>query len=184
MTSGSRLSSFTRPLPQCKLVSLVAHDSRKQSLLRWASDNLNTLSCHSLCATGTTGTLLEEALGRSVHKFHSGPLGGDQEIGAKIANGEIHALIFFWDPLAVQPHDADIKALMRIAQVYNIPVAYNTATADFLISSSFFNDSYYNFNTSTESMEPVLGKYLYSPKRVKIQSPSKSDSVIEFVFEF
>jgi methylglyoxal synthase len=114
----------------------------KKDLIEWAEFNKGTLSRHELYATGTTGTLIEERTNLKVQKFKSGPLGGDQQIGAKIAEGEIDILIFFWDPLEPLAHDVDIKALIRLATVYNIPVAINRSTADFLISSLLFEQEY------------------------------------------
>jgi len=125
-----------------KLIALVAHDNKKRDLIEWASFNKGSLSAHELYATGTTGTLLEETLDVPVNKFRSGPLGGDQQIGAKIAEGEIDFIIFFWDPLEPQPHDPDVKALLRLAVVWNVPVACNRATADFLISSPLMSSDY------------------------------------------
>ncbi|MFH1214150.1 MAG: methylglyoxal synthase [Candidatus Neomarinimicrobiota bacterium] len=132
-----------------KTIALVAHDNKKKDLLEWVKYNEGTLSHHKLLATGSTGKLLEKQLNIKVHKLQSGPLGGDLELGASIAQRKIDLLIFFWDPLEAQPHDPDIRALLRIAVVWNIPVACNRATADYIISSPLMTSVY----------EPILPNY-------------------------
>jgi methylglyoxal synthase len=125
-----------------KSIAIVAHDHKKTDLLEWAKYNRELLANHDLLATGTTGTLLEEALQLPVVKLQSGPLGGDQQVGARIAEGTVDLVIFFWDPLEPQPHDPDVKALLRIAVVWNIPVACNRASADYMISSPLLTSAY------------------------------------------
>jgi methylglyoxal synthase len=126
-----------------KKIALVAHDNKKSDLLEWAKYNRFLLAHHELYATGTTGTALERELDLKVNRLQSGPLGGDQQIGAKIVDNEIDFLIFFWDPLEPQPHDPDVKALLRMAVVWNIPIACNRATADFMISSPLMDEEYH-----------------------------------------
>jgi methylglyoxal synthase len=133
----------TKRMPRKKAIALVAHDNKKADLLAWARYNRGSLERHDLYGTGTTGKMVAEALGElEVKLLLSGPLGGDQQIGAMIAGGELDALIFFWDPLEPQPHDPDVKALLRIAVLYNIPTACNRASADFVISSPLILQEY------------------------------------------
>lgn len=129
-------------IQKVKNIALVAHDNKKADLLAWARWNKSILQSHNIFATGTTGRLLEEVLEMRIVRFQRGPLGGDQQIGAFITEGKIDFLIFFWDPLEPQPHDPDVKALLRIALVWNIPTACNRATADFLISSMLMERPY------------------------------------------
>jgi methylglyoxal synthase len=136
------MKNTIRKLPARKRIALVAHDHKKQDLVDWAMHNQTELARHELFATGTTGRLLEEKLDRPVRKLLSGPLGGDQQIGAMIASGDIDVLIFFWDPMEAQPHDTDIKALLRLSAVWNLPVACDRASADFLLTSPLMQQPY------------------------------------------
>jgi methylglyoxal synthase len=125
-----------------KKIALVAHDNKKVEMIEWAKFNRELLAQHKIFATGTTGRLLEEVLGIKVKKLQSGPLGGDQQIGSMIVGGDIDFMIFFWDPLEPMSHDTDIKALLRMAAVWNIPIACNRSTADFMISSPLMDEDY------------------------------------------
>lgn len=125
-----------------KHIALIAHDNKKVELVEWVQKNKETLSNHILCGTGTTARLITEKTGLAVKGYNSGPLGGDQQIGSRIVEGNIDMVIFFWDPLESQPHDPDVKALLRIAVVYDIPIANNIATADFLLNSKFMDSEY------------------------------------------
>jgi methylglyoxal synthase len=122
-------------------IALIAHDNLKQAMVDWARKNVKLLKDHQLCATGTTGGLLTTEVGLKIRRFKSGPLGGDQQIGAKICEGKIDAIIFFWDPLSPHSHDVDVKALLRIAVVYDIPMACNRATANAMLTSRFLRAS-------------------------------------------
>lgn len=141
-----------------KRIALVAHDNKKRELIEWAIFNRTTLAKHRLYATGTTGTMLEEELDQPVTKLQSGPLGGDLQIGARIAEGKLDVLIFFWDPMEAQPHDPDIKALLRIAVTWNIPIACDRATADFILTSPLMQEPY----------QPVIEDYsIYLKRKIK-----------------
>ncbi len=150
---GNRMKEpdfITLTIRKQKNIALIAHDSKKKELIDWCDKNQEILKQHFLCGTGTTSRMITEQTGLPVKGYNSGPLGGDQQIGAKIVEGKIDFVIFFSDPLAAQPHDPDVKALLRIAQVYDIPIANNRATADFMITSSFMKEEYdhkiINFN--------------------------------------
>jgi len=130
------------PMQPDKKIALVAHDNKKRDLVEWARFNRDLLAHHKVYATGTTGEMLEHQLGFAVARLQSGPLGGDQQIGAKIVDGDIDFMIFFWDPLEPMPHDPDVKALLRMAVVWNIPIACNRASADFMISSPLMDGEY------------------------------------------
>ena len=125
-----------------KNIALIAHDGKKQDMIQWCQNNKDILKNHRLSGTGTTARMITDQVGLEVRGYNSGPLGGDQQIGAKIVEGRIDMVIFFSDPLAAQPHDPDVKALLRIAQVYDIPIANNTASADFIINSSLMSEEY------------------------------------------
>lgn len=141
-TFGEKMDTKITEKLKAKNIVLVAHDNKKDDIIEWAKYNKGLLSRHHLFATGTTGRRLEEELDLPVHKFLSGPLGGDQQIGARIVEGDVDILIFFWDPMSPHPHDVDVKALLRIAVVYNVPIACNRASADFLISSQLMHENY------------------------------------------
>lgn len=136
------ISKVEMAVPAKKTIALVAHDNMKDELLEWVSEHRDLLAQHVLIGTGTTGGLVAEKTGLAVERLRSGPLGGDQQIGGRISEGEVDVLLFFWDPLEPQPHDPDIKALLRIAVVWNIPVACNRASADFIMSSPFMSTDY------------------------------------------
>jgi methylglyoxal synthase len=140
-----------------KRIALIAHDNRKDDMLEWARYNRGSLSSHELFATGTTGGLIASELGLPVTRFLSGPLGGDQQVGAAIAEGRIDLVIFFWDPLEAQPHDVDVKALLRVTVVHNTPIACNRATADFLLSSPLMEQSYERLVVEHERFAPTAG---------------------------
>jgi len=131
-----------RLIPEIKTIALIAHDNKKADLIEWTVYNKAYLARHNLIATGTTGTMLEEQLGRPIKKVLSGPLGGDQQIGAMIAEGKIDILIFFWDAMEAQPHDSDVKALLRLGVAWNILLACDRATADFIVTSPLMQSSY------------------------------------------
>lgn len=125
-----------------KKIALIAHDNRKEALIEWAKENKSILRKHFLCGTGTTAKLISENVGLPIKAYKSGPLGGDEQVGAAIVNGEVDFMIFFWDPLTSQPHDPDVKALLRISVMYDIPVAMSKSTADFLMKSALMDEQY------------------------------------------
>lgn len=145
-----------------KNIALIAHDGKKQEMRKWCETNKEILKKHKLCGTGTTARMIADDVGLRVRGYNSGPLGGDQQIGAKIVEGNIDMVIFFSDPLAAQPHDPDVKALLRIAQVYDIPIANNISTADFIIRSSLMDEEYShqveNFKNTVKNRAKELGK--------------------------
>ena len=147
---------------KAKHIALVAHDGKKKELIEWCDKNKEILKGHFLCGTGTTARLIAEKTGLPVKGYNSGPLGGDQQVGAKIVEWEIDFMIFLWDPLEAQPHDPDVRALLRIAVVYDIPVANNLATADFLLTSKFMDETYErrveNFNVTIQERVKAFQK--------------------------
>lgn len=151
---------ITLTIGKQKNIALIAHDGKKKEMLEWCDWNKELLAKHFLCGTGTTATMITARTGLPVRAYNSGPLGGDQQIGAKIVEGKIDLVVFFADPLSAQPHDPDVKALMRIAEVYDIPIATNRATADFLITSSLMDEDYchkiINFNKNIHDRSQSL----------------------------
>ena len=135
-------SRITLTIGKQKNIALIAHDGKKAEMIEWCAKHKELLSQHFPCGTGTTARMITERTGLPVRGYNSGPLGGDQQIGAKVVEGQVDLIIFFSDPLTAQPHDPDVKALLRIAQVYDIPIANNKATADFLMTSSYINEEY------------------------------------------
>ena len=151
---------LTMTIGKQKKIALIAHDGKKQEMLDWCEKNKAILQKHKLCGTGTTARMITDRIGIPVKGYNSGPLGGDQQIGAKIVEGQVNMIIFFSDPLAAQPHDPDVKALLRIAQVYDIPIANNKATADFLLHSTLMDEEYAheveNFNNTVKRRAETL----------------------------
>lgn len=140
-------------IAKTKHIALVAHDGKKKEIVDWCDRNKDILKNHFLCGTGTTARLIAEKTGLPVKAYNSGPLGGDQQIGAKIVEGQIDFMVFLWDPLEAQPHDPDVKALLRIAVVYDIPVTNNLATADFMLQSKYMSESY---NRTVENFNKTI----------------------------
>ena len=157
MKGSGLLKSIMKPE---KTIALVAHDNKKDEMVKWALDNREILKYHNLCGTGTTARLVAEATNLPVKAYRSGPLGGDQQVGARITEGEIDMLIFFSDPLEAQPHDPDIKALTRISTLYDIPMANNKATADFLLTSKYMNALYEHATIDSQKMAEERAKEL------------------------
>lgn len=154
---------LTLTIGKQKKIALIAHDTKKRELVDWVKENSEELKKHFLCGTGTTARLIAEEAELPVRAYNSGPLGGDQQVGAKIVEGAIDMVVFFWDPLEAQPHDPDVKALLRIAVVYDIPIANNRATADFMLHSKYMDDEYdhqiINYNKKTqERMKSFMEK--------------------------
>ncbi len=154
---------LTLTIGKQKKIALIAHDTKKRELVEWVKENSEELKKHFLCGTGTTARLIAEEAELPVRAYNSGPLGGDQQVGAKIVEGAIDMVVFFWDPLEAQPHDPDVKALLRIAVVYDIPIANNRATADFMLHSKYMDEEYdhqiINYNKKTqERMKAFMKK--------------------------
>ena len=154
---------LTLTIGKQKKIALNAHDTKKRELVEWVKENSEELKKHFLCGTGTTARLIAEEAELPVRAYNSGPLGGDQQVGAKIVEGAIDMVVFFWDPLEAQPHDPDVKALLRIAVVYDIPIANNRATADFMLHSKYMDEEYdhqiINYNKKTqERMKAFMKK--------------------------
>lgn len=154
---------LTLTIGKQKKIALIAHDTKKRELVEWVKENSEELKKHFLCGTGTTARLIAEEAELPVRAYNSGPLGGDQQVGAKIVEGAIDMVVFFWDPLEAQPHDPDVKALLRIAVVYDIPIANNRATADFMLHSKYMDEEYdhqiINYNKKTqERMKSFMEK--------------------------
>lgn len=160
MKDSMNVDSLTMTIGKQKKIALIAHDGKKQEMLEWCEANKDILKNHKLCGTGTTARMITERVGITVKGYNSGPLGGDQQIGAKIVEGQVNMIIFFSDPLAAQPHDPDVKALLRIAQVYDIPIANNKATADFLVHSLYMDKEYTheieNFKNTVKKRAEIL----------------------------
>ncbi len=154
------MDQITLTIGKQKNIALIAHDGKKQEIINWCAEHKDILAHHFLCGTGTTARMITEKTGLPVRGYNSGPLGGDQQIGAKVVEGKIDMIIFFSDPLCAQPHDPDVKALLRIAQVYDIPIANNKATADFMITSPLVNETYnhdvINFKKNIEERAATL----------------------------
>lgn len=151
---------ITLTIGKQKNIALIAHDGKKKDLMEWCEEHKDILKNHFLCGTGTTARMITDRTGLPVRGYNSGPLGGDQQIGAKIVEGKVDFVIFFSDPLAAQPHDPDVKALLRIAQVYDIPIANNKASADFMIRSFYMDQEYeheiINFNKNIKDRSQSL----------------------------
>ena len=165
------MKEYQKIMKAQKRIALIAHDHKKDTMVDWCKQNKEILGRHFLCGTGTTAKLISANTGLPVEALKSGPLGGDQEVGARIAQGEVDMVIFFSDPLEAQPHDPDIKALLRIANVYNIPYASNRATADFMITSSFFGTEY----TGTEEDYTEMNDKRVKSIQAEIDSSEKNN---------